>query len=298
MYKIIDIHTHIYPEKIAEKACSALGKFYDFPIQGKATYRDIKAQSLGFEKAISAEDLSNSALIAGFVLLNAATSPHQVQKVNDALAKNVLRAREDGFFCRGFAGMHQDYEDMKGEVERCEAIGLTGFKLHPDIQGCDIDDSRFLPLYEACEGRMPVFFHMGDDRADYQYSTPEKLRRILDMFPRLKAVAAHFGCYKTWAAGAECLWDDPNVYFDCSSALWALSPDAAVALIRRISPGRMLYGTDYPVFSFLPYYRLFAKLELTDGEKEDILYNNAIRFFEMCDAENAAYHSRGENKPI
>ena len=80
MYKIIDIHTHIYPEKIAEKACSALGKFYDFPIQGKATYRDIKAQSLGFEKAISAEDLSNSALIAGFVLLNAATSPHQVQK--------------------------------------------------------------------------------------------------------------------------------------------------------------------------------------------------------------------------
>ena len=41
--KIFDIHTHIYPDAIAERAVTALGKFYDFVPQGKGTYADAKA---------------------------------------------------------------------------------------------------------------------------------------------------------------------------------------------------------------------------------------------------------------
>ncbi|MDF2686321.1 MAG: hypothetical protein K0S55_1502, partial [Clostridia bacterium] len=30
--KIIDVHTHIFPEKIAEKATASVGTFYDLPM--------------------------------------------------------------------------------------------------------------------------------------------------------------------------------------------------------------------------------------------------------------------------
>ena len=35
MYKIFDIHTHTYPEALAEKAVRNLGAFYDFVPEGK-----------------------------------------------------------------------------------------------------------------------------------------------------------------------------------------------------------------------------------------------------------------------
>lgn len=42
MYKIFDIHTHTYPEAIAEKAVTALGRFYHFTPEGKGTYAELE----------------------------------------------------------------------------------------------------------------------------------------------------------------------------------------------------------------------------------------------------------------
>ncbi|MBQ8696676.1 MAG: amidohydrolase, partial [Clostridia bacterium] len=135
-FKKFDAHTHIYPEAIAEKACINLGKFYDFTVHGAGTY-----------PALCTELKENG--FNGMFLLCVATNAHQVQKVNDTIAGAVTHAREQGFETYGFMGMHQDYEDMAGEVERCRNLGLIGAKIHPDIQGCDIDDKRFYPMYEA-----------------------------------------------------------------------------------------------------------------------------------------------------
>ena len=41
-YSIFDIHTHTYPERIAEKACVNLGAFYEFIVEGKGTYADLE----------------------------------------------------------------------------------------------------------------------------------------------------------------------------------------------------------------------------------------------------------------
>ena len=45
MYKVFDIHTHTYPEAIAEKACVNLGKFYDFIVEGEGTYAHLESQA-------------------------------------------------------------------------------------------------------------------------------------------------------------------------------------------------------------------------------------------------------------
>ncbi len=269
-HKIFDIHTHTYPEAIAEKAVTNLGAFYDFVPEGKGTYADLSAQAPAYN-------------VRGFLLFSVATNARQVQKVNDSIAALAEQSRREGFLTVGFAGMHQDFPDFAGEIDRIEKLGLKGVKIHPDIQGVDIDDPKLIPLYELVEGRMPIYFHMGDDRPQYRFSEAKKLRRILDRFPRLEVVAAHLGGYRAAAEAVEYLSGDPNVWYDTSSALWYLSAEEASDIIAALGHDRVMFGTDYPVKNIATEVSLFSRLHLTEQQREDILWNNAVRFLHLED---------------
>lgn len=45
-YKVIDIHTHTYPEAIAPKAVVSLGNFYNFEVKCPGIYTDLEEQAL------------------------------------------------------------------------------------------------------------------------------------------------------------------------------------------------------------------------------------------------------------
>ncbi|NLE13013.1 MAG: amidohydrolase [Clostridiales bacterium] len=270
-YKIIDAHTHIYPEAIAEKACVSLGQFYDFEVRAKGTYADLSGQSRA----------SNT---VGFFLLSVATNGNQVPKVNDKLAAVLMKARDEGFEAIGFAAMHQDCPDFAGEIDRCVGLGLRGVKVHPDIQRMDIAGERMRDLC-AClvERHLPLFLHMGDNRPEYRYSEPGKLAALLDEFPTLTAIAAHYGGYMAWDEAVEALAGRPNVWYDCSSALWAMSPERAAELTRLMGVDRVMYGTDYPVCNLKEHFELFLKLPLTEEERAAVIYDNAHRFIAMAE---------------
>lgn len=268
--KVFDIHTHTYPEAIAEKAVVNLGKFYDFVPEGKGTYADL-------EESASACD------VRGFLLFSVATNAHQVEKVNSSIAALVQKSRENGYLTAGFAGMYQDFPDFEGEINRAASLGLQGVKIHPDIQGIDIDDPKLLPLYEILSGRMPVYFHMGDDRPQYRFSEPKKLRRVLTMFPNLQVVAAHLGGYKASEEAIEYLAGHENVWYDTSSALWYLSTEEATRIIGKLGHEKVMFGSDYPVMYPASDFARFLKIPMTDGQREDILWNNAVRFLHLED---------------
>lgn len=267
MYKIFDIHTHTYPDRISEKAVHNLGEFYNFKVDGKGTYSDLEAQAQGTG-------------VVGFLLFSVATNGHQVEKVNDSIAALAELSRSRGYETVGFAGMHQDYPDFEKEVDRIIGLGLKGIKIHPDIQQLDIDSPKMFELCEIIEGRIPLYLHMGDDRPQYRYSEPKKLIRLLERFPKLEVVAAHLGGYREWDE-AEVLAGRPYVWFDTSSALWAMSPEAATRLIRLFGTDRVMFGTDYPVKNTAGEIERFMKLDLTEAERCDILYNNAKRFLKI-----------------
>ncbi|MBQ8641044.1 MAG: amidohydrolase [Clostridia bacterium] len=273
--KVFDIHTHTYPEKIAEKAVINLGAFYNFVCEGKGTYAHMESQAK-----------ENN--IRGYLLFSVATNPVQVPKVNDSIAALVEHSRSLGYLTAGFAGMHQDYEDFEGEVNRAIALGLQGIKIHPDIQGVDIDDPRLFRLYEIIEGRIPLYMHMGDDRPQYQFSRPKKLAHALECFPKLEVVAAHLGGYRATDEAIECLAGNERVWYDTSSAFWYLSPEEAARIIRALNPEKIMFGTDYPVKNPAgELERFFAVPGLTDSERERILWDNAIRFLHLEDAAKA-----------
>lgn len=265
-FPVFDIHTHVYPEKLAARAAAGVGQFYHIEIEGNGTYEDLERSAAPFD-------------VRGFLLFNVATNAKQVPKVNDAVAKAVALSRAHGYLTVGFAGMHQDYPDPVGELDRAVSLGLSGVKLHPDIQGVDIDDPRLSPLYAAMEERdLPLCLHMGDNRAEYSFSQVDKLLRMLSRFPRLRVLAAHLGGYCAWEK-ALLLADDPRVCFDTSSSLWVLSPERASELIRRLGTHRVMFGTDYPVrYVGGELTRFFTLPGFTAAEQRAMLYDNAIRF--------------------
>ena len=269
MYKIIDVHTHIYPDAIAAKAKVALEKFYEFTCEGLGTVDDL-AES------------SKIAGIGGMLMLSSATNAHQVKKVNE-FAKNALDDMlSRGFEAAAFGAIHQDCEDFAAELDHMKALGLTGIKIHPDIQGVNIDDPKMYELYSLAEGIFPIYLHMGDDRPQYRFSETCRLVKIMKEFPRLKVIAAHLGGYKAWDEAdelAKC--GGENIMFDTSSALWAITTERANDLVSMLGTERVMFGTDYPVMHAENELKLFMKLSLTETERENIFYNNAKNFLEF-----------------
>lgn len=266
--KIFDAHVHVYPDAIADRARVALGKFYHFEVPGKGTYD-------GYIEECRENQTS------GFLVFSVATTAHQVKSINDYIAGRMTAARAEGFEAVGFAAMHQDFDEVEDELDRAIALGLSGIKIHPDIQRFDLLDPRMYRICEAAEGRLVINFHMGDDREEYRYSEPKKLAKLLARFPKLTVIASHLGGYKAWDEAAEYLYGNPMVWYDNSSALWAMTPERAAEITRACGVDRVMFGTDFPVMKIKEYLELFNGEGFGQADREAILYGNAKRLFSL-----------------
>lgn len=259
---IIDAHAHIFPNKIAEKAVAGIGSFYS----------ELKMRCDG-----TAEGLISSGAAAGitkFIVQSVATVPEQVESINNFIVRSVKKY-PDNFI--GFAAMHPDCPDIEKEIERAISLGLKGVKLHPDFQRFCIDDPKAMKIYEIIEGRLPLLLHTGDSR--YQWSKPSRLVRVLEAFPKLDVIAAHFGGWSEWDDAAEVL-GGKRLWVDTSSSLYAMSPQRARELIDIFGVENVLFGTDYPMWTAADEMELFDKIDLTEREREMILCENAERLLE------------------
>jgi predicted TIM-barrel fold metal-dependent hydrolase len=135
-----------------------------------------------------------------------------------------------------------------------------------------------MPIYEAVEGRLPVLIHMGDQNVDS--SSPVRLARVLDRFPKLVAIAAHFGGYRMWDLSCEYLIGR-NVYMDTSSTLYFITPERAVGMIRKHGAEKMLFGSDFPMWDHREELNRFLALDLTEEERRAILSGNAHKLLSI-----------------
>ena len=60
-----------------------------------------------------------------------------------------------------------------------------------------------------------------------------------------------------------------------------MTPERAKELIMIYGADRVLFGTDYPLWTPESEIERFMKIELTESEREDILYNNAAKLFSI-----------------
>lgn len=262
--KIIDFHNHIYPEKIARKATDAVGAFYDFQVM---------------ERTGTVEELITSHKEAGIdtcVVHAVATAPHQVQTVNDYVAKVAFENKGSIY---AFGSLHQDYECKIEEIDRCISMGLKGIKLHPDTQQFNVDDDRLLEAYDYMQGKLPLLLHAGDYR--YDFSHPRRIKRICEMFPDLLVIAAHFGGWSVWDEAVENLLDIENCMVDTSSTSGFTTPEKFAELIHTFGEDRLLFGTDFPMWDTKLELDRFMAVKLNDSQREKIFYKNAANILKI-----------------
>ena len=261
--KIIDIHAHIYPDHIAKKAAESVKEFYegigDHAMDGTEGMLLERGRMAGIER---------------FVALPVAIRPDRVRNINDYIYQ---RAQENPALIP-FGTVHAAMEDLTDETERLIGLGVKGIKMHPDSQRFGIDDPRLFPMYEAACGRVPVMLHMGDPR--YDYSHPARLRRVLDLFPKLEVIAAHLGGYTMYETARELL-QDTDCVMDISSSVVFLEPGMAEKYINHYGAERIAFGSDYPMFDPFREVNNFLRFNLTDAQKEQIAYKTAERVLKL-----------------
>ena len=300
---IIDCHTHVYPAKIAAKASKAINAFYeDDHLDSSESSDQIRKEFIrimqGFIDSMHTERFAypdikgtiEGALVecAGtpikyHLIYSVATTPAQVTSINNYIAQTC----EQHPSCIGFAAMHQDFENPAAELDRVQALGLRGIKLHPDFQQVNIDDPRLEPLYEAAQKRnMPITIHTGDYR--YDCSNPKRLVNVLKAFPGLVVDAAHMG---GWSCTDQWLGDlsEKNLgkstakrcFVDTSSSTRVLTRAQMKAAIENYGIERVMYGSDYPMWNPAEELKRFMALGLSDKEIDAICTRNAEVYLQM-----------------
>lgn len=252
----IDFHSHIYPDAIAPRAADSIREFYhlgDDSMDGKAQTLLERSTEAGVDK---------------FVILPVALRPTNTRHINDFIIGEV--ARQPRFY--GYGTIHAGMQDSCREVEYIMERGLLGLKMHPDSQVFPIDDPRLFPVYDMVQDKLPILFHMGDQRFDYSH--PARLRKVLDLFPRLRVIAAHFGGYSMYDTAAELLYDK-DCFFDVSSSLMFMEEGVAEKYINHYGAERFVYGSDFPMWDPVKEMERFMRLRLTDSQIEQIAHITA-----------------------
>ena len=144
---IIDFHTHLWPDKIAEKAKEYLEKSFKMPMT-----------AVPVEKNVLKEMDENG--ITKSVIASVASRPDQVEHINNWL----FRLNPERFI--KFASLHPFYEKWSYELDRIKD-NAQGIKIQPEFQMFYIDDERVFPMYEKIQKlQIPLLFHCG-----YELST-------------------------------------------------------------------------------------------------------------------------------
>lgn len=261
---IIDFHVHAFPDNVAPKAMEALFSTYN-----KKPATDGTISSLTSELSDAGVDLA--------VIQPVATNPRQVKSIN-----NWASSHEEPNII-SFAGMHPEYDDIQGEIDRIISLGLKGIKIQGNFQNIYVDAPYMYPIYEAAQGKLMMLFHAGAEIAPLteDKATPKRLAKVHNDFPNLTIIAAHMGGYMMWDESEEYLIGK-DIYIDTSACFEnMISDERLLNMIRKHGADKVLYATDMPLGVPKKELARLQRIGLTDNELEQILGTNAMRLLNM-----------------
>lgn len=267
---VIDFHTHVFPDKIAERTVKILERNGSIPSHSNGT----------LDGLVSA--LGSCGVDIG-VNLPVLTRPDQFDGVN-AFAKSLNEKSYTGARVISFAGIHPDTVCPEEAIDRIADMGFLGIKIHPDYQDTFIDDERYVRILSAAKARgLVTVTHSGVDGAYIGQSikcTPHGVLRLLDRLGGYeKLVLAHLGANAMYTGVLECLAGE-DVYFDTAYCLRTTGKYAFMKLLDAHGADKILFASDSPWQD--PGAELEFIRELDLGEAEDkILYKNASKLLKL-----------------
>jgi predicted TIM-barrel fold metal-dependent hydrolase len=194
----------------------------------------------------------------------------------------------------GFASVDPgDPTAVKKLEHAVKGLGLQGLKLNPALQGFEINDQKSAyAIYQVCvELDIPVLIHCGLCWAPSslaRYAHPLLLEEVVQAFPTLKIVIAHFAW--PWVNEAVMLaLKYPNVYLD-TAILYSGTPSNAYQdvignkvgklVLERSLREKVIFGSNYPRVDIRRSVHGINDLNLSPELCQNIFYDNACRILD------------------
>ena len=270
---VIDFHTHIYPDKIAERTINALVN------SAKNVCANTDGTLSGLLKSMDDAGIDKS------VILPVATRKEQFDTINN-FALNINKTQKR---LVSFGGIHTDDDNIPEKLRYLKENGFKGIKIHPDYTGTFIDDERYIKIISECARLgLKVITHAGVDPAfDVIHCPPEKARAVLDrvsletgvtepfiIFAHLGGMLMHEDVMK-YLAGTNCYIEIscsfPSLTHFCNN-----TDEDVIETIKVHGADKILFGTDSPWNDQKAYIDHFRRLDgISDKQKDMILHTNA-----------------------
>ncbi|MBQ6132210.1 MAG: amidohydrolase [Selenomonadaceae bacterium] len=281
---IIDMHTHIFPDKIAAATIDKLSNVSHTPAFTDGTLN-------GLQKSMDAAQINLS------VVLPVATNSKQVEKINSSSA--ALNEKFSGAGIISLGCIHPDFTNYRAELSRVKNYGLKGIKIHPVYQDTNLNDTKYMRIIDrAAELDLIVVTHAGLDIGfpGVVKCSPQMIKNVVDEVGEFKFVLAHMGGWKNWDDVLKIL-GGAKVYLDTSFSTGEIIPrrdfnwaaedlkllDAAqfMEFIKVFGAEKILFGTDSPWTSPKTSIDFIKNLPLADDDKNKILGLNAKKLLSL-----------------
>lgn len=267
---VIDFHTHLFPDKIAEKTIHSLA------VQsGLTPFANGMAESLLEEMEEGDVALS--------VVLPVVTRPEQFATITKFACEINKKYGEGTRRFLSFGGIHPASDNYKDELRELKQLGFKGIKLHPDYQGANFNDMRYKHIVEeASKLDLIVSVHAGIDVGypEPVHCTPNMAQEVIKEVKPTKLVLAHLGGWKLWDEVEELLAGQP-VWFDTAVAFGVCSDEQLKRIIVQHGADRILFATDSPWSGQKESIEHLGRLGLTKREQEQILCRNALSLLKV-----------------
>lgn len=259
---VIDFHTHAFPDAIAQKAIDGLVKSSGglYPNCSDGTLGGLKRNMEGFGVDIS-------------VVQPVITKASQLKTLNEWAAsicsKDII----------SFGAIYPHTDDYKADIDFVCSLGLKGLKFHVEYQSFSLDDPKMLKIYDyAFEKGLVILHHAGFDPAfppPYR-SSPKQFANIIKEMRGGVLVAAHLGGERQWDEVEEYMVGK-NVYLDTSMGSNYYPKEQLVRIIKNHGSDKILFGSDSPWSRADEEIAFIRGLDISEEEKENILFKNAKR---------------------
>ncbi len=264
---IIDFHTHIFPEKVVDKAIKILEDNI-FKISHVVEKANLDGRLESLKASMQRYNITYS------VVMPIATNPSQTVSIN-TFAQQING--KDNII--SFGSVHPHDDECLLHLEKIKEMGLKGIKLHPEYQNFYIDSPESLKvLKKAGELGLYVMLHAGEDKGIEPpvHCMPKNLRNALNYVSGENIIAAHMGGYNVWEDVIKYLSDTP-IYFDTSYSVGVMSEDIAREVIQKHSPDKILFATDSPWQNQGYVVESLKKLNLGEDAERKIFYENGAK---------------------
>lgn len=232
--KLIDFHTHIFPDAVAPKAIEALVNRSHLTPRSDGTLQ-------GLLKTMAVDGVDTS------VIVPVITKASQYESINRFAVKLNLEHKEDGKLI-SFGAVYPDDPDMEAHLINIRDMGLKGIKIHPYYHNMPVNDIRIKRVMDkASELGLIMVCHAGADPGfpGIDFCNVGMILDVLKDVKPVNLVLAHMGASRLWTDVEKYLCG-ADVYFDTANVAGVIGTDQCARIISKHGAEKILFATDCP----------------------------------------------------